>query len=162
MWNFIKEKINFFYHNSVIRYAFFGGLTTLVNMLAYFLLTQFTPLGRTEESQAVANTMAVFISIVFAFVTNSKYVFESEAEGFLAHFKEFVKFTGARLSTLFIDVGGVYLFVKVWHFNDMIVKLVLQFVVIVLNYFFSKFLVFVKKDRKEPESRQASSGRSGA
>ena len=141
----MKEKIIALYHNSVIRYAFFGGLTTLVNMAAYFLLAHFTPLGATEELQAVANTIAVFISIVFAFVTNSKFVFESEAEGFRSHFYEFVKFTGARLSTLAIDVGGVYLFVKVWHMNDMIVKLVLQFVVIVLNYFFSKFLVFVKK-----------------
>ena len=147
MWNFIKEKVDYFYHNSVIRYAFFGGLTTLVNMVMYFLLTHFTPLGNTEELQAVANTISVFISIVFAFVTNSKYVFESEARGFKAHMNEFVKFTGARLSTMFIDVGGVYLFVKVWGFNDMVVKLILQFVVIVLNYFFSKFLVFVKKEK---------------
>lgn len=146
MWNFIKEKINFLYHNSVIRYAFFGGLTTLFNMVAYFLITHFTPLGRTEELQAVANTIAVFLSIVFAFVTNSKYVFESDANSVSDHLKEFTKFTGARLSTLFIDVGGVYLFVKVWGFNDMVIKFILQFVVIVLNYFFSKFLVFVKHE----------------
>lgn len=147
MWNFIKEKVDYFYHNSVIRYAFFGGLTTLVNLVMYFLLTHFTPLGNTEELQAAANTISVFLAIVFAFVTNSKYVFESEAQGFKAHMNEFVKFTGARLSTMIIEVGGVYLFVKVWGFNDMVIKLIIQFVVIVLNYFFSKFLVFVKKEK---------------
>lgn len=144
MWSYAKEKILFFYHHPVIRYAFFGGLTTLVNLVCYFFLRQFTPLGDTKELRAVANAIAIFLSIVFAFVTNSKFVFESEARGIKEHVYQFCKFFGARLATMGIEIGGVYL-AEFFHWNDMIAKLVVQFVVIVLNYFFSKFLVFVKK-----------------
>lgn len=149
MWEWMKNKINFFYHNDVVRYVFFGGLTTLVNLAAYYLLCRFTPLGATDELQAVANTISVFLAIVFAFVTNSAFVFQSEASTFMEHLFEFAKFFGARLSTMVIEVGGVYLFVRLLKMNDMAAKFIIQFVVIVLNYFFSKFLVFVKKPGKE-------------
>ena len=146
----LKEKISFLYHNSIVRYAFFGGLTTLVNIVCYFLLRQFTPLGATKELRTIANAIAIFLSIVFAYVTNSRYVFDSDASGKREYFFEFLKFFAGRLATMGIDIAGVY-FAEQGKINDMIAKVVLQFIVIVLNYFFSKFLVFVKKDRGEKE-----------
>ncbi|MBR1740363.1 MAG: GtrA family protein [Lachnospiraceae bacterium] len=149
----MKEKIRFLYHNSIVRYAFFGVLTTLFNIVCYFLLKNFTPLGATKELHVIANAIAIFLSIVFAYVTNSLYVFESDAKGIGEHFLEFLKFLSGRLATLGIDVGGVYL-AEVLHFNDDIAKVVIQFIVIVLNYFFSKFLVFVKKDQGNAVSKE--------
>ena len=52
---------------------------------------------------------------------------------------------GARLSTMIIEVGGVWLMAEVMHINDLIAKFVIQFIILVLNYIFSKFLVFTKK-----------------
>lgn len=148
MWDFIKEKVDFLYHNSIVRYAFFGGLTTLVNIVCYFMLRQFTPLGATKELRTIANAIAIFLSIVFAYITNSLYVFDSDAKGFRERFFEFVKFFAGRLATMGIDIGGVYLAENL-NWNDMAAKIILQFIVIVLNYFFSKFLVFVKKEKVE-------------
>ena len=126
--------------NSVVRYVFFGGLTTLVNLLLYYVLTRFFRMNIT-----IANVISVTSSIIFAFVVNSKYVFESGAKGIYAHLIEFVKFIGGRILTMVIEVGVVWLMTTVWGINDMATKFIIQFVVIALNYIFSKFWVFNKQ-----------------
>lgn len=135
----MKKWIDTLYHNDVVRYIFFGGLTTLVNVGVFFLLRRFTPIPRD-----VANTISVVISILFAFVTNSAFVFHSQAEGIGEHLMELAKFFGARVLTLVIEVGGVH-WLAVAGMNEMAAKIITQFIVIALNYLFSKFLVFVKK-----------------
>ena len=93
----------------------------------------------------IANTISVMAAILFAYFVNSRFVFRSEAENLKQHFGEFTKFVGARLSTMIIEVGGVWLMAEVMHINDLIAKFVIQFIILVLNYIFSKFLVFTKK-----------------
>lgn len=142
----IKELIIKCWSNDVLRYIFFGGCTTLVNLLCYYVLRLFT-----EINMNVANTISVITAILFAYFVNSRFVFKSEAQNFEQRFREFAKFVGARLSTMVIEVGGVWLMVDFMHINDLAAKFVIQFIVLALNYVFSKFLVFTKKEEKAGE-----------
>lgn len=126
--------------NEVIRYVFFGGCTTLVNLVVYYGLRFLTPINYN-----IANTIAIIAAILFAYVVNAAFVFQSDAHGLVDRLMEAVKFFGARLSTMVIEVGGVWLLVEVLAVSDFIAKFVIQFIVLVLNYLFSKFLVFKKK-----------------
>lgn len=128
------------YNNHIFRYIFFGGLATLVNLGTYYFLR-----GLFEIGVTVANIISVGAAILFAFFTNSKFVFDSQADSFKEHFREFVKFVSARLSTMVIEVGGVWLMADVLRINDYVGKFIIQFIVLALNYIFSKFLVFTKK-----------------
>ena len=124
------------YSNDVIRYIFFCGCTTVVNLASFFFLRQ---AGLQRE---IANVISVILAIVFAYVVNSKFVFLDKCETLKDHIRPFCKFVGARLSTMVIEVGGVWFFAEIVHLNDMVGKLIIQFVVMALNYVFSKFLVF--------------------
>ena len=124
------------YASDVVRYVFFGGCTTLVNLVSFFILRQ---IGVQRE---IANVISIILAILFAYVVNSKFVFEDKCETLKDHIQPFCKFIGARLVTMVIEVGGVWFFAEIMHMNDMVGKLIPQFVVMALNYIFSKFLVF--------------------
>lgn len=130
-----------------VSYLFFGGLTTLVNIGAYWLLAG---LGL---STAIANGAALAASILFAYVTNRLWVFESRARGAEA-LREFVRFLLCRLGTGVVDelimIAGVdwmgpMLFPDGFSQWGLIVKVFANVVVIVLNYVFSKLIIFKKK-----------------
>lgn len=78
----------------------------------------------------------------FAYVVNSKFVFQDKCETLKDHIRPFCKFVGARGVTMVIEVAGVWFFAEIIHMNDMAGKFITQFVVLALNYIFSKFLVF--------------------
>ena len=142
----IKELIIKCWNNDVLRYIFFGGCTTLVNLITYYALRLVT-----QINMNVANTISVAVAILFAYFVNSRFVFLSQAETYCQRFHEFVKFIGARLSTMIIEVGGVWLLVDLMKMNDFIAKFVIQFIVLALNYVFSKFLIFTRKEKKAGE-----------
>lgn len=135
IWNLIVTCWN----NDILRYIFIGGCTTMVNLVSYYLLRTFTAINMN-----VANAISIILAILFAYVTNATLVFRSEAKGFSARFSEFVKFIGARAATMVLEIGGVWFMADVIKMNDYIAKFIIQFVVLVANYFFSKFFVFVK------------------
>lgn len=141
--NSVKSLILWCWNNPVMRYIFFGGCATLVNLGTYYILRL-----TTELSINTANTASVVTAILFAYFTNSTFVFESKASGFKERFSEFVKFVSARLVTMVIEVGGVWLMADILHMNDYIAKFLIQFIVLALNYVFSKFLIFTKKGDK--------------
>ena len=130
-------------NNQGIRYIFFGGCTTMVNLVSYWILRNPIHIDVTK-----ANFFAIALSILFAYVVNKLYVFESKTEGWLALLKEMGQFIGMRLLTMFIEIFGVVMFCCVWDMPDMIAKLVIQVVVLVLNFVFSKMIVF-QTDHKE-------------
>ena len=132
----MKELIKKLYQNDVVRYVFFGGCTTMVNLVSFYILRK----AGTELN--TANLISIIIAILFAYVVNSKYVFQDKCETLKDHIKPLGKFIGARLATMVIEVGGVWLLVEQLHMNDMLGKFATQFVVLVLNYILSKFLVF--------------------
>lgn len=137
MFETIKKLINHLYNNNVIRYIFFGGLTTLVNVVSYFLLRNII-----ELSVNTSNIISIILAIIFAYIVNSRYVFQSKAQNKRERFHEFLAFIGARISTMVIEVVGVFVFVELISMDDMLAKILIQFIVLVLNYLLSKLVVF--------------------
>ena len=90
----------------------------------------------------IANVISIVVAIIFAYVVNSKYVFQDKCETLKDHIQPFGKFVSARLLTMVIEVGGVWLLVEVIGMNGMVGKFCTQFIVLALNYIFSKFFVF--------------------
>lgn len=142
----IKELI--IKYKEIIIYIIFGGLTTVVNWVVYTLLVHFTPLGIT-----VSNAIAWVAAVIFAFVTNKLWVFESRsfAPGVLA--KEFVSFTASRALTGVLEIFGVPFLVKIglsrtiFGIEGAWSKLIVSVTVVILNYIFSKLIVFKNKSQ---------------
>lgn len=129
-------------HKEVVNYLIFGALTTLVSLGVYYACTH-TFLDPTDPGQLqAANVISWIISVTFAYVVNRKYVFNSKNKNVLA---EAAGFFGARLVTLGIDMGVMFLFVSVMHMDDRLAKILVQVIIIVSNYVISKFLIFRKK-----------------
>ena len=130
------------YENDILRYLFFGGVTTLVNIVVFYGLRK---LG---VNLNVANFISIVCAVLFAYVVNSLFVFRDKCETLKDHIRPFFKFVGARIATMVIEMGGVWLIVEKLQYPDMAGKLVTQVIVVILNYVFSKFLVFTgdKKD----------------
>ena len=136
----MKKFLVALWKRDTFRYVFFGGCTTLVNLISFWLLRQLTPLSIT-----VSNVISIFLAIVFAFLVNAGFVFHSQAKGFAEKAAEFIKFFGGRLSTMLIEVGGVWLLAEVIRLDENLAKLATQFIVLVLNFFISKHFVFRHK-----------------
>lgn len=138
----MKKWIEKLYANSVVRYIFFGGCTTLVNLISFYILR------KCGVQLTVANVISIILAILFAYVVNSRFVFQDKCETLKDHIQPFIKFISARLVTMVIEVGGVWLLVEVMHMNDMLGKFLTQFIVLALNYVFSKFFVFTTGKKK--------------
>ena len=136
----MKKLIHTLYENNIIRYIFFGGCTTLVNLACFYFLR------RTGMGLNLANFISIVVAIVFAYVVNARFVFRVKASGFGEYITSFFKFAGARVSTMVIEIGGVWLLVEKLKLPDMGGKVIIQFIVLALNYIFSRFLVFNRKN----------------
>ena len=132
----MKNIIKKLYDNSVVRYVFFGGCTTMVNLISFYIMRK---LGINLNT---ANIISIILAILFAYVVNSRFVFQDKCDTLKEHIRPFFKFISARLVTMVIEVVGVWLLVQVLGMNDMLGKFVTQFIVLILNYIFSKFFVF--------------------
>ena len=120
-----------------ILYIIFGGLTTLVNILVYFLCYDVSGL-----SNVLSTIIAWILSVIFAFITNKLYVFESKENNV---FYEISTFFGCRFGTGILDVGLMYLTVDILKWNALLMKIISNVIVIVLNYILSKVIIFKKK-----------------
>lgn len=134
--------INIYKKNKeIINYLIFGVLTTVVSFVVYFI---FAKIFKIDE--VISNVISWFFSVLFAFITNKLYVFESKETGKKTLLKEIISFYLARLFTgVVCDLGIFALMVKTFKINDVLSKLVTQVIVIVLNYVLSKLIVFRKK-----------------
>lgn len=139
----MKAIINIYHkYEEIINYLIVGALTTLVSLVTYYLCTfAFLDPNVALELQ-IANVISWVCSVIFAFVTNRVFVFKSKNKKVL---KEVSSFVASRLVTLFMDMGLMFLGVTVLKLNDKIIKLVVQVIVIVLNYILSKIFVFKKQ-----------------
>jgi putative flippase GtrA len=118
----------------LVLYVFFGTLTFLVNIITYFLFEDIMGIN-----YLISNVLAWFFSVLFAYVTNRIWVFESKSPDIL---KEMSLFFGGRIFSGAVDTGLMYLFIDVLTIGDLISKVVVQIIVIILNYVFSKLIVF--------------------
>ena len=127
----------------MIRYIFFGGCTTLVNLIS------FTVLRYVGVNLNLANFISIVLAILFAYIVNSKYVFEDRCETLRDHIRPFVRFIGARIVTMIIELIGVPFLVETVGLPDLAGKILTNIIVLILNYVFSRFFVFTSRDRKK-------------
>lgn len=125
-------------YREVLTYLVFGVLTTVVNILSFYILRKF------GVEVYYSNIIAWILSVVFAFVTNKLFVFESKDKSKKESLKELFNFFGFRLLSLGIDTLALYLLLNVVNAGEMIAKIISNVVVIILNYVFSKLFVFKK------------------
>ncbi|SEK61701.1 Putative flippase GtrA (transmembrane translocase of bactoprenol-linked glucose) [Carnobacterium iners] len=126
-------------HKEVIGYLFFGVLTTLVNMSVFYTLDTVPTIH-----YLFANAIAIIVSIIFAFFTNKKYVFKSETSTLYAWLKEFFLFCSFRLISAGFDMFSMLVLIGFFEWDSNLAKLITQVIIISLNYFFSKWLIFKK------------------
>ena len=148
-------KTLFIKYKELIMYVIFGVLTTLVNFGAFWLFTKI--LG--EDSYLINNAIAWVVGVVFAYITNKLFVFDSKSWNLKLVTKEVVEFFGARVLSFLVEEGGMLLFITGLGFGEkslellgftitgqFIVKILLAVIVVVLNYIFSKFFIFRKQE----------------
>ena len=127
-------------YQSVISYLLFGVLTTLVNLIVFYLFN--TKLGLFYQT---ANFVAWFLSVLFAFITNKLWVFDSKTPTFKAFLTEMWSFFFYRIVSFVFDAGIMFIGITLLNLNSNLTKLLDQVIIVLLNYVFSKFLIF--KDR---------------
>lgn len=141
-------------YKELITYVFFGALTTAVNFVTFWLFSKL--LG--EALYYVSNAIAWFVSVVFAYITNKLFVFESKNFEGKTLLKEISVFFSARVFSFFVEEWGLILFVWIFEIGkytlnlfgleingQYIAKALLAVIVVLINYFVSKFAVFRKK-----------------
>lgn len=115
-------------------YVVFGAFTFFVNIITYFLFESVLGIN-----YLISNILAWFFSVLFAYITNRIWVFESKSPDIL---KEASLFFGGRIFSGAVDTALMYLFIDVLVIGDLASKIIVQIVVIILNYVFSKLIVF--------------------
>lgn len=127
-------------YSDVIPYGIFGVCTTIVNMGVYWLCAH-----PTKMAVLPSTLIAWFMAVLFAYLTNRKWVFHSQASTRQEIWKEIVSFYSCRIATGVVDWVCMFVFVDLLHLNDMVIKVLANFIVIVLNYVASKLVIFKKK-----------------
>lgn len=127
-------------HKDIIIYIFFGVLTTLVNYAVYFPLYNLTSISAT-----ICTCIAWLVSVLFAFLTNKPFVFNSHDWSAGTVVQEFSKFIGCRIVSGALEAIIVLITIDILNWNGNIWKIVTGVLVIILNYVGSKVFVFANK-----------------
>ncbi|MCF6160760.1 MAG: GtrA family protein [Furfurilactobacillus sp.] len=128
-------------YQSQIAYLFFGGVTTVVNIVVFAVANSWW-----HWNYQVANILAWLLSVLVAYITNKLWVFSSHAKGFRENMREITSFFGFRILTLLFEVVILFVGITLLHGNNILVKIIDQVIVIVSNYFFSKWYIFKTND----------------
>lgn len=134
-----KIKALLIKYRELIVYVIFGGLTTVVDFVVYWLLTRLASMD-----EVPANIIGIAAAIIFAFIVNKRYVFADKTSDFLGILKLFVSFASMRVLSGFFQTFALWLFSTKLRLYDMAVKVVAAVVVVILNYIFSKLVIFKK------------------
>lgn len=169
--SFLGKLIDKFFTREIVTYVIFGVLTTAVNLVVFYVTKKiFVSVGWDGVFNAVigsagwekalallgkgtdyldATVIAWVVAVVFAFVTNKLIVFESKSWKPSVAGKEFAGFIGARLFSLLVELVFMFVTVTVIGMNEFIAKIIVQVIVVILNYIFSKLLIFKDKNKEE-------------
>lgn len=173
----MKERLTAFVirKKQLILYLLFGAFTTVCSLLAwYFTLRLGVAIWHDENGDPTAfldvlgSTSQWVVGVVSAFITNKKWVFTDADHGTKVTFKQFGIFCSSRVATYFLEAGInlaiIFLLDDLLHYHAPVfnafhshfelssriwAKLISSIVVVVTNYFISKWFVFRKKDEKE-------------
>ena len=134
-------------HKSVISYLFFGGCTTVVNWGSYFVLFNIL-----HVHNVVSTAIAWLLAVIFAFITNKLWVFDSKSFDRKTLIHEVWTFFTARALTGLIDVGIMFVAVDVFAMNtpfwSTFWKVISNVIIVILNYALSKLIIFKNKDKE--------------
>ncbi len=133
----IKELI--YKNREVLLYLFFGGLTTVISILVFYLLNV-----TFEINEHIANIVSWIAAVLFAFLTNRGIVFNAKTSTRLGFLYQMLKFYIGRIATLMIEEIIIFIFITEMGLYSLAVKLTAQIVVVILNYVISKCLIFRK------------------
>lgn len=129
-----------FLTTEIVLYIIFGIFTTIINIGFFSLLTSIFNL---EEN--LSNTLSIILAVLFAYFTNKGLVFNSTALSLKEKLTEFSKFILGRAFTMIIELVGFHLFFNILGIQKFISKTVITILVIILNFFISKFFAFKNK-----------------
>lgn len=124
-------------YKSVIYYLFWGVVTTLINIISYIIFNRFFNIN-----YQISTVIAWFLTVLTAYVTNKRWVFNSNTETFSQLLAEITKFLTMRGATLLVEMLIMGLGVSILSWDSILVKIIANVVVVISNYFFSKLLVF--------------------
>lgn len=131
-------------YHEIIMYLIFGVATTVINISIFYICNEFLGID-----YRISNTIGWFISVLFAFVTNKYFVFSDNQNGKTSFFQEMLLFYWYRALSFVIDMGLIIICIEWLLISDFWSKIITQVVVIIVNYFFSKFFVFKNSSKKE-------------
>lgn len=135
--NQLKELIQKICTKEVLSYTIFGILTTVVNIVVSTILNKFF-----SVEGNIASTIGIIACILFAYFTNRKWVFHSQAKTAKEKWAEFIKFILGRGITMVIEMVGFFLLYTICLLPFLFSKCIITVIVIILNYFLSKFFAF--------------------
>ncbi len=136
-------------YKEIILYLIFGVLATIINLVTYYILTNTFLNPNISIELTIANIISWIVCVTFAYFTNRKYVFESKNK---SKIKELINFYKYRLLTLITEIILMLILVNRLGLNDKIIKPIVQIIVIILNYIFSKIFVFKKENKNNLSS----------
>lgn len=128
-------------YQDIFWYCFFGGLTTIVNLVIFYVFNDMFALH-----YSVANLIAWIGAVLFAYVTNRIWVFKSKVRKLTGIVKEMVTFFGFRVVSLLMEMAIMFVLIDLIGVSEMITKLITQVVVVIANYVFSKWIIFKKPE----------------
>ena len=128
-------------HREGMRYLVFGVLSTIINIIVFAICERIFHL-----STIISNVIAWIIAVLFAYVTNKLYVFDSKTTKKQELAKEIISFFSARIFTLVVETIFLKIVIDELGLNEILMKIISNVIVIVLNYVFSKIFIF-KKDK---------------
>lgn len=141
----VKRMIKKIYkkYEEIISYLFFGVLTTIVSIGTYLFFANILFPNKTDLDIQMANILSWICAVTFAYITNRIFVFKSQSKG-KEKIKEIINFISARIASLLVDMAMMYILYSIIHMNDTIAKIIVQIVIVIMNYVLSKLIIFKK------------------
>ncbi len=146
LWKWASAKFPSVRNGESIRYVIFGILTTVVSFLSQML---FSNICRWPVAASTAGSWVC--AVLFAYAVNKLFVFKSHISGVAALFREMGLFFGARVVSLMVEVAFMTVTVDWLHWSEALCKIAVQVIILVLNYLFSKRIIFKKHQKEPPE-----------
>lgn len=139
--NVVLQKLNY----ELSSYIFFGLMTAIVSLLSFSVVDKlilYFSLGNNDWNWLISQTVSFILAVLFAYITNSRYVFKS-SNNFWKELREFL--VSRLLNTLIFEYLGIFVFINLLNLNRDFSKLMAAVLVTLANYILSKFWVFRSK-----------------
>ena len=126
-------------YEEIINYIIVGGMTTIISILSYYLIRIILS-ANTDLNIQISTVLSWIFAVTFAYFANRIFVFKSNN----SKSKESIKFVTSRIMSLLIEMLVMFLLTGILKINDKIAQILVQFIIVILNYLFSKIFVFKK------------------